>query len=237
VDAGAELAVLPELFASGYEYNDRLHDFAESHAGPTLDWMKAASRRGSIWLAGAFIEKTADCTHDTLALVSPSGDIWTYRKRYLPFFEKLYFTSGQEIGLFSTEIGRIGVMICWDMIHGRLIRELKGKLDLLLICSAWPDVRTGTIRLPGLESWLGRPPLNRPRQLAALLEVPVVYCNMSGHFATRVPGLGISYAADFAGTSTIIDRHGHGMIGPHRENALVLADMDLRHDLDHRRAA
>ncbi len=234
---GAQLAVLPEVFSSGYEYNNRLHDFAEALDGPTLEWMKSAAKGDSIWLVGGFIEKSGNRTYDSLALVSPAGQIWTYRKRFIPFFEKFYFTGGRSVGLFDTEIGRIGVMICWDMIHSRLIRELKGKIDVLLICSAWPDVRTGSIRIPGLETWLARPPLNRPRELALQLGVPVAYCNMSGDFATRVPVLGVSYSAEFAGTSTIIDQYGNGTIGPHRENALVIDDVQLRNGETRRRAA
>ncbi len=225
--AGAGFVALPELFAAGYTYHPAIRDVAESLDGGTVSWMAARSRELSLWIAGGIIERSGPRVHGTLVLVSPAGRVWTYRKRYLPFFEKLYFRPGNGVGLFETEIGRVGVMICWDMIHARLARELAGRIDLLLICSAWPDVSTGNIRLPGLEGWLSRPPLHRPRRLARGLGVPVVYCNMAGRFVTTVPGLPFTYTADFAGCSTIIDRDGHGMVGPFGREALIVGEAAL----------
>lgn len=226
-DQGSQFIVLPESFATGYEYHERICESAEGLDGCTLQWMKSISRQKSVWLAGGFVERAENQVYNSLALVSPAGRTWIYRKRYLPFFEVLYFSKGRDVGIFETEIGRIGVMLCWDMIHGRLLSELEGRIDMLVLCSAWPDVRTGSIRLPGLETWLSRPPLNRPRELAAQLDVPVIHCSMAGRFATRVPGLGLRYSADFTGTSTIIDRGGNGAIGPHREESLIISDVNL----------
>ncbi len=239
VDHGAEFVVLPESFATGYEYDERICTSAEALDGYTVQWMKSTSREKSVWLAGGIVERSGNQIYNSLVLVSPNGRTWNYRKRYLPLFEILYFSRGRDIGLFETEIGRIGVMLCWDMIHGRLLRELAGKIDILMICSAWPDVRTGTIRLPGLETWLSRPPLNRPRELASLLDVPVIHCSMAGRFTTRVPGLGLHYSADFTGTSTIIDRSGNCATGPYSEESLIIADVDLHdgRDASQRRAA
>jgi len=94
---------------------------------------------------------------------------------------------------------------CPDMIHKELAKEMEGKFDLLLIASAWPDVRTGNIPSHGVKKRLSKPSFERPEVLANQLAVPVVYCNLGGEFTTKVPGLGITYRAGLAGHSCIID--------------------------------
>ncbi len=235
---GADLLLLPEFFADGYTYDRRVAEAAETIDGDVVEWMHDRSTQTGCWIAGSIVEKShRRRDFDTLVLVSPDGRTWSYRKRALPFFENLYFRRGDRVGIFETELGRIGVMLCWDMIHERLVRELEDRIDLLLVCSAWPDVRTGTIRLRGLEGWLGRPPLNRPRELASRLNVPVAYCNLAGRFSTRVPMLRFHYEADFAGCSTIIDQRGHGIIAPTCDEATINWNVDIEANSELRRAA
>jgi N-carbamoylputrescine amidase len=250
---GASLVVLPEFFATGCAYEGRLASQAEPLEGRTVEWMRSVARGAEVWLAAGIVERMGKRMHDTLVLVSPAGRSWAYRKRYLPFFEKLYFTPGRGVGVLDTPLGRIGVMICWDMFHNRLARELSGRIDLLLICSAWPDVTAGvtrfpwvarctdrmfgrpalldcptTVSLPFVSGWVSRPPVHRPRQLAARLNVPVVYCNMAGPFTTRLPGFpGLEFDSRYAGASAILNRDGSGTVGPTTCAATLHGDVIL----------
>jgi predicted amidohydrolase len=111
------------------------------------------------------------------------------------------------------------------MVQPRLVRAMAGRIDLLLICSAWPDVSQGNIPLYGVRGWLGRQPVARPQQLAAALGVPVVYCNTVGAFATRVPGLGLTYRSEFAGSSSINDAHGRITAAAGREETVLVGEV------------
>ncbi len=247
---GAELIVLPEYFSSGCRYDSGFVESAEPLDGPTVSWMRTRSRETGAWLAGGIVEEDAGGVYNTLVLVGPSGVSWTYRKRCLPLFERLYFRSGSEVGVFDTPLGRLGVMLCWDMIHDRPLAELKNRIDLLLVCAAWPDVAAGRTwhpavvaspretrswlhvstkwTLPGLAQWLSRPPVERPRSLARTLGVPVVFCNMAGRFETPVPWLaGLQFSCPFAGASAILEADGSGTVGPCRVPAVVHGDVRL----------
>ena len=121
----------------------------------------------------------------------------------------------------------MGLMICWDMIHTRLVREMRGKVELLLIVSAWPDLTTGSIPLPGIQSWLSKPPRVQPSRLARQLGVPVVYCNMGGRFTTQVPGLGLTYESAMAGRSAILDAEGQPLqLADNSDSCLLLGDVE-----------
>ncbi|TMC90467.1 MAG: carbon-nitrogen hydrolase family protein [Chloroflexi bacterium] len=219
---GAQLILLPELLTSGYTYDRRLHDFAEPIGGATTRWLQRRSRQTGRWIGAGMVEAADEGIFDTFLLTGPAGECLSYRKLYPAFFEKLYFHRGRTAGIFDTPIGRIGMMICWDMVHARLYREMAGRIDLLLVCSAWPDLNQGNIPLFGIRDWMSRQPAQRPLQLAQKLNVPVAYCNMTGAFTTRVPGLGLTYRSPFAGSSSIADGRGKiAMAAPGKETVLV----------------
>ena len=223
VRQGARVVLLPELFNTGYTYDRRLQDCAEPIGGRTTTWMQRRSRQFGVWIAAAIAEQAGAHVFDTLVLTGPAGEVHTYRKQFPAFFEMLYFRRGEELGVFDTAIGRVGVLICWDMVQTRLRRALKGNIDLLLICSAWPDLRGGNIPLYGVRQWMSTQPSVRPQQLARRLRVPVAYCNMTGHFSTRVPGVGLTYRTAFAGCSSITDGGRTVMLAA--EEQVLLADV------------
>lgn len=225
--AGATFVVLPELFSTGYAYDRRLLDHKEPVGGPTTRWMQQQSIRRQIYLAACFVEQGSTGCHDTLMLTAPCGTVHTYRKRYPAFFEKLYFRCGATEGIFHTAIGRIGVMICWDMVQPRLQRELAGKIDLLVISSAWPDMTTGNIPVPFFAKWMSRQPSLAPPRIAAQLGVPVVYANIAGAFRTNVPYLRLKYRAQFAGGSSVTDEQGETLVSTHRGEDIVLASLKI----------
>jgi N-carbamoylputrescine amidase len=223
---GAKLIVLPELFTTGYTYDAQLLDHGEPIGGPTTLWMQAASRRHDMHLAASIVERSGNAYFDTALLTTPGGMIHIYRKRYPAFFEKLYFRRGREVGIFVTDLGRIGVMICWDMVHHRLYRELAGNIDLLIVCSAWPCLETGNLRLPMIGGWMSRRPFLTPPSLAQRLGVPVVYANQCGPFATRVPGLPMSFRGSFAGLSSITCHDGHTLRATAHHESVIACALD-----------
>jgi predicted amidohydrolase len=224
---GARLILLPEFLSTGCAYDRRLHDFAEPVGGATTRWIQRRSRQTGCWIAGGIIERTDDCVFSTALLAGPAGELFSYRKQYPAFFEMLYFHRGRSAGIFDTPLGRVGVMICWDMVHARLSREMAGRIDLLLICSAWPALTGGNIPLYGVRGWLDRQPVQRPRRLAEGLSIPVAYCNLTGDFITAVPYLGLTFRSQFAGASSITDRAGLTVAAADREEKLLLADVSV----------
>ena len=203
-----DLVLLPELFHVGYCYDSKMLEFAEELDGRTVKWLRRSSLRHGCYIGGCIIERDGKDVFNTFVMAGPTGELHTYRKRHLPFYEKLYFTAGQDEGIFDTPLGRIGVLICWDMVHKKRVKELVNKVDLLLISSAWPDLTTGNVRLPFFQSWMTRQVHRQPSRLAKQLQVPVVFSNHTGTFETRFPYVRVDYRSQFAGHSGIHDRDG-----------------------------
>ncbi len=126
--AEADLIVLPELFASGYQFVSR--EEAQQLAEPVPDGpttrrlIEIASRRRMHIVAGLPEKAGARC-YNSAVVVGPAGFIGCYRKTHLFYEETLHFTPGDS-GFHVWDIGaaRIGVMICFDWYYPEAARSL-----------------------------------------------------------------------------------------------------------------
>ena len=145
--AGARLVVLPELCDSGYVF-DPADPAAEARglAAPvagnvTLGQWRELAARHRLVIVGGFCELGADGRlYNSAALVDASGTRAVYRKVHLWDKEKLVFTPGDAaLPVVDTDIGRVAVMICYDLEFpewGRLA-ALDGA-DLVAAPVNWP---------------------------------------------------------------------------------------------------
>lgn len=148
-EKGAELVILPELSLTGYVVRDQIYELAEEIPGPSTRNIQRIARDAGIHVIFGMPEKSkmAQATlHNTAVLVGPKGLIGKYRKMYLPthsvFEEKRYFRPGYETGVFDTDLGKIGLLICYDIYFPEVTRLARLEGAQLTVCiSASPAVR------------------------------------------------------------------------------------------------
>ena len=199
--AGAQLVVLPELFNSGYTYRDDNYELAETLEGVTSTWMKILSEHLNIHLAGAFLLLDRGEIYDTMLLFSPSGQRWRYDKNYPWAWERAYFRGRRGTTVARTELGDLGLMICWDIGHVDMWKQYAGKADMIIISSCPPDGSVASFEFPNNEK-LEMNDLETMRsikdvgktffgemvdQQAKWLGVPVVNSGASGQVRTHLP--------------------------------------------------
>lgn len=137
---GAQLVVLPELFSTGYTYSRVNHERAETISGKTATWMKTTAARLGIHLAGTFLLRDEDEIYNSMLLYAPDGRMWRYDKNYPWGWERGYFRESDRITVAHTDLGDLGMMICWDAAHPSLWRRYAGRVDMMLVCSSPPDI-------------------------------------------------------------------------------------------------
>lgn len=146
---GADLIIFPELSLTGYVVLDQVYELAETIPGPSTQKVEAlAKKTGTHIIFGMpeLSEKTQATVFNTAVFVGPQGLIGKYRKMYLPthsvFEEKRYFRPGYEVAAFQTDLGNIGLSICYDVFFPEVFRLTRLKGAQLIVCiSASPAVR------------------------------------------------------------------------------------------------
>jgi predicted amidohydrolase len=148
-EKGAALLILPELSLTGYVVRDQIYELAEEIPGPSTRIIERIARDAGIHVIFGMPEKskkTQATLHNTAVLVGPKGFIGKYRKMYLPthsvFEEKRYFRPGHEASVFHTDLGKLGLLICYDIYFPEVTRLARLEGAQLTVCiSASPAVR------------------------------------------------------------------------------------------------
>lgn len=126
--AEADLLVLPELGATGYEFRDReeVASLAETFGtGPTSDLLRALAARYSVTLVLGYPERDGERFYNSCMLATPDGSLYNYRKIHLFSRETELFAPGDDPPpVIETPAGRVGLMICFDWFFPETARLL-----------------------------------------------------------------------------------------------------------------
>jgi predicted amidohydrolase len=212
--AGAGLLVLPECAIPGYMFDsaEEARPFAEEIPGPSTEALERACARLDLHVVCGLLERDGDALRNSAVLVGPDGLIGTYRKTHLPFLGVDRFTQpGDELPVYETRLGRIGVEICYDL--------------------RFPEV-TRTLALKGAD--LVAHPTNFP--LAAKVQTEVITLARAAEnrvYLLTANRVGRERTAEFCGWSQIVDPFGKRLAeAGETEEALLVADVDVERARD-----
>lgn len=204
VDDGAQLVVLPEMFNTGYEFHERNYGLAEPLDGETVTWMKDRAIQHNIHLAGSLLLLDKLDIYNSGLLVAPDGHHWRHDKVNITYWERAYFREGsQQATIAKTELGKVGLMICSDVLHPDLWIKYAGQVDLMVVMFSpgntsqaeliFPDGYRmayaefeGAIKPPYLDTYPGFEVMEKH---IAWVSVPVVFAGGTGVVRTGLPGL------------------------------------------------
>jgi predicted amidohydrolase len=150
---GAKLVVFGEIYLTGYESYEYLSKYASFIEPPDqyIERLVRAAKENHVYvIMGTATHSDApleDLFNSTI-LVGPEGVIGKYSKTHLAAFttgpagkevtavEKLYWSPGQEIPVFDTPLGRIGIQICYDIYFPEVARLQTILGAHLLVCTS-----------------------------------------------------------------------------------------------------
>jgi predicted amidohydrolase len=203
---GAQLAVLPEMWSSGFAYRN-LNELARRTAG-IVEELLDLSRELKLVIVGSMPEPHGEKVFNT-AFVADNGSLaGVYRKLHLFSLlgEDRAFDSGDAWLLAETSLGKIGVIICYDLRFPELSRRLALEgAAVICVPAQWPK--------PRQEHWRT---LLRARAIENQLFV--VACNACGLIGKL----------DFFGMSMIIDPKGELLAEAGEAEGEISAQLDMQ---------
>jgi predicted amidohydrolase len=182
-----DLIVLPEVFNSGVDHKI-LRKLAENIPdGKTTQFMAGLAKKYSVNIvAGSFIEKVSDDEYkNTSVVLGRNGEILgKYQKIHMFDYygseESKYVSAGCSANIAETDIGKIGLSVCYDLRFPELYRCLTySGVDIIINAAAWP--------YPRLEHWII---LNKARAIENTIFIIAV--NQCGSVSLKRQNLGMS---------------------------------------------
>ena len=142
-EQGAELIVLPECAVTGYVFEtpDEAVASAQEVPGAAVEVLEQACARLDLHAVCGALARVGDELRNRSLLIGPGGLLATYDKTHLPHLGvDRFVTAGTDpLTPVDTPIGRIGLLICYDLRFPEATRSLALRgADLIAHPTNWP---------------------------------------------------------------------------------------------------
>lgn len=123
---GTKLAVLPELSLTGFCYGEDFTKVSEPIPGETTDLVGQVAKKHGMYVVYGLPERgdVPGLLYNSVALIGPEGKVaGKFRKLHVTLYlhttdfldeEREIFRPGNELPVFKTELGNLGMLICQD---------------------------------------------------------------------------------------------------------------------------
>ncbi|CAA3019664.1 omega-amidase, chloroplastic isoform X1 [Olea europaea var. sylvestris] len=220
-EKGAKLVVLPEIWNSPYS-NDSFPVYAEEidtgfYASPSTAMLSEVARLLNITIVGGSIpERSGEKLYNTCCVFGPDGKLKAkHRKIHLfdidipgkiTFKESKTLTAGESPTIVDTEIGRIGIGICYDIRFQELATLYAARGAHLLCYPGAFNMTTGPLHWELLQ-----------RARAVDNQLYVATCSPARD-------VGAGYVA--WGHSTLVGPFGEVLATTEHDEAIIISDID-----------
>jgi predicted amidohydrolase len=134
------LIVLPAFSFTGCPgTREQAHSLSEVALGRTTQVLSDFATRTQRHVVGSHVERDGDALFHTVLLLSPQGIVGgTYRQTHLDPEFAAWCTAGDDLRVFETSIGRIGLLSCEDVRFPEASGVLAvRRTDLIAIPTRW----------------------------------------------------------------------------------------------------
>ena len=210
---GVRLAVLPEMWSSGYDYKRLAKHAAETPR--VLDRICRLTAEYPMVVIGSLPEASEGKIYNTAYVVDCGKILGSYRKLHMfsTMGEDRFLAPGNRTLVVPTSEGRIGVAICYDLRFPELFRKmaLEGA-EIICLPAEWPK--------PRQEHWRT---LLRARAMENQLFVVAANC------------CGIQGKLDFFGMSLLLSARGEVLAEGGEIAAELITTFNYQEMVDYRK--
>ena len=207
---GADLYVLPEMWASGFDMHPDVGSLVQSRLA--MDWMKRQARSLHAAVAGSLIgtkesESGAGRFTNTFVMAHPDGRVETYDKRHLFGYggETASYAAGRRRVEMQVGPVRLLPQVCYDLRFPVASRNRPAHpFDLMVYVASWPASRQ--------NAW---DTLLRARAIEN-------QCYVAG-----VNRVGTDVSCCYVGGSVLVDPYGQVLLSLRDEAGIGIAELDL----------
>ena len=141
-NAGSDLYVLPEMWATGFATTP--HDIAEREDSVALQWMHRTAVEHSCAVSGSLLIQTADGKYRNRHYFVTPQQTCFYDKHHLFTYgnEDRYITPGNDHVIATWQGRRFLLLTCYDLRFPLWARYGRaGEYDAIIVVANWPESR------------------------------------------------------------------------------------------------
>lgn len=198
---GARLAILPEMFCSGFSMDPG--KVAEPEEGPTESFLRETAEGLGMWILAGIPEVPGP--RNVAALVSPDGRVQRYTKIH-PFSfgeENRHYVAGDRVARWEVEGLRVTPFICYDLRFPEPFRATADDTDAYVVIASWPERRR--------THW------------STLLRARAIE---NQAFVLGVNRVGTGGGLGYAGDSVAVDPWGEAIVQAATQETVLVCDID-----------
>ncbi len=144
-----DLVIFPELFAVGWHPDSFVENAETAEDSPTLELLRETAQKfNSNVIGGSYVLKEKDgILRNACPFINRQGEVVGHYFKMHLFSHFVYnegkdLTSGENGLVVNSDIGKIGISICYDIRFPELFRAYAFQgADLLVEVAAWPKYR------------------------------------------------------------------------------------------------
>ena len=204
-----EFAVFPEAFLTGYcvENEGDAKKIAIERTDAAISLIKQAVELTGITTIVGFAENRNGILYNSAALIEKGEKDRFYSKTHLPElgYDK-FVKGGEELNVFETKHGKVGIIICFDLRPPEATRVLALKgADLIVLPTNWPE---------GAE--------------ISAEHVTITRASENRVFLAACDRVGTENGFSFIGLSKIVSPSGKVLASAGKDEEIITADVDLK---------
>jgi N-carbamoylputrescine amidase len=234
---GAQIVLLPELLAAGYQLTPEIWNCGEPAGGPTETWLSEMAAKHRIWIGATYLQADKSDFLNTFTLAEPGGSILArVHKEKAAAVEAFFFRGRPSAHVIETSLCRIGVSICyegWLACIANSLRSEGADIALMPLSAPVPSVSFGFSQTDA--NIFADAIRDVPELFAADLGVPTVMSNKVGEWRTSSPKPFPAQDSYFPGLSAIVDAKGQVISRLGDQEGVIVADVQI--DASQKKAA
>ncbi len=203
--AGANLIVLPEMFACGFSM--QTERIGEPVNGPTSAFLREQAARCETWICGSIAERAegAEKPHNSLVIASPDGTTHRYQKIH-PFTfadEHKHYAAGTQFLTCTIAGVECTFFVCYDLRFADEFWQTAKQTNCYVVVANWPA--------------------KRRRHWSTLLAARAIE---NQAYVVGVNRVGEGGGVEYSGDSVIFDPWGEALASAAGGETMILADID-----------
>lgn len=141
---GCDIAVLPEMFSTGFSMNTSV--IAEDEGGETAAILSTMAKCHEINIIAGYAVKGSDGGKgkNIAAVFNRKGELIARYAKMYPFSfanEDQHYVAGSSTVIFDIEGMSSGIFICYDLRFPEVFRSVAKEVQAIFVIASWPATR------------------------------------------------------------------------------------------------